>query len=148
MQSPFDLDMPMDFDLEFAVRAVAVFGPRVVVWREVRLRLLRRLMVIFDPLQTIVAEHRVATARAVASSRHIVLMSFVTALLRWPDRAQPMAYVKGFRVMGQIDDPGIFRKVPATNVDDIEHEFYGKPAEKAVKTLMGTRPSADADFSS
>ena len=143
LPSPFSADMPLDRDLAFALKAIAVFQDRVGVWREVRLRALRALLQIFDPVQHHVTEQLVTTARAVASARHVVLMSFLTAVLKWPDRSQPMEYVRGFRVMGEIGETDVFRKVQAENVEGIETNFFGPPAVAALQELLSKKPSED-----
>ena len=65
-----------------------------------------------------VGRQRVTSARAVASTRHVPLMAFITALLRWPDRDQPLKYVKGFEILGDIRTSSIFRgcRVPSSRI--------------------------------
>ena len=143
LASPFSAAMPLDRDLAFAIRALTVFQDRIGAWRDVRLRALRALLQVFAPVQRHVTEQLVPTARAVASSRHVVLMSFLTAVLKWPDRDQPKAYIQGFQLMGDIAETNVFRKVQADDVQDIECSFFGPPAAAALEELLNKKPSDD-----
>ena len=141
--SPFDVEAPLDLDLDFAILAVATFGPQVQAWRTRHMDILRQVLVILKPVQTFLATRRVPTAQAVAGERHVALMAFFTALLRWPDRDQPIAYLKGFRVIGDIPETGIFRQITGIQVDSIDEDFFGQAAEEAISDLLASKPPQD-----
>ena len=73
-------------------------------------------------------------------------MAFAIALLRWPDIGQPMKYVKGFELLGSIDESHVFREVLGTQVGSIDEDFFGEPAIAAVDELMQSTPPKDADL--
>ena len=141
--SPFRACLPLDLDLQFAIEALAVFGPRVSAWRGPRQRLLRRLLPALRPLQLHLDAHRVPTSRAVASDRNVALMAFLTVLLRWPDRDQPQRYLRGFNVMGNISETSVFRKIGSAPIEDLETQFFGTPAIEALDELLASKPPKD-----
>ena len=143
MSGPFSNDIPLDPDMEFAIDAVATFGPFVHAWRDRRLLLLQDLRRALEPLERALGAHRSAPAVAVAADRPVAFMAFVTALLRWPDRAQPAAYLTGFRVVGEIEPTGVFRGIPGTDVTSINEDFFGDPAVQALDEIIASRPPKD-----
>ena len=73
-------------------------------------------------------------------------MAFVTVLMRWPDREQPMKYVEGFEILGDISLSHVFRPIKGIPVQAMEHEFFGAPAREAVKELLKAKRPKDSDI--
>ena len=79
-----------------------------------------------------------------AATRDVAMLVFATALLRWPDRTQGQAYLSGFRVVGNLDAPAVFRSIQQPPVD-LEASFYGAPALAEVAALRRAPAPRDAD---
>ena len=78
-----------------------------------------------NPLRAALEPLRSVTARAVAADRDAAALAFLTAILRWPDRQQPMSYIKGFPVIGDIEASGVFRAVtPPALVGCADHFLW------------------------
>ena len=82
LPSPFAAPMTIDDDLELAVHCLYVFGPRVSSFRERQHRKLAQVLAALAPLRTALEPHRGATAKRVAATKDVALMSFVAAVLR------------------------------------------------------------------
>ena len=143
LPSPFAVSAPLDLDLDFALTAVAIFGVRIHVWREQQARIVQQVIQVLAPFQAHLSKHKVTTAKAVADAKHVALMALFIALLSWPDRTQPMAYLTGFQVIGDIPATGIFRPIEGLPVDTIDDDFFGLPAEQAVTDLLTSKPPQD-----
>ena len=140
LESPFSHAGPLDDDLLFVIELMMIFGTQVQAWRERRLHLLQQVVVALGPLEEELRKHRVKTSVAVASSRKVAFLAFVTCLLRWPDRGQALCYLKGFHVVGDIAEMGVFRHVGGQCVDNMAEEFYGEPAIQAVSEILESKP--------
>ena len=145
LDSPYDVQMPMDTDIAFAVYALACWQQHLPSWRDHQEAKVKRIALILESLLPYIDKARVPSARAVASSRHVPLMAFMTGLLRWPDREQPKKYVDGFEILGDIALSHVFRPVKGIPVDAIDQEFFGEPAREAVEELLKTKAPKDAD---
>ena len=145
LTSPFDVSAPIDRDMHFAIFALTVWRQHLPAWRAQQERILLRVLHLLQPLQASLDMHRVPSSWAVAASRHIAFMAFLTALLHWPDREQPKDYLHGFRVIGELPTTGLFRPIAGIPVDLIEEEFFGPPAVEAVSEILASDPPRDAE---
>ena len=142
--SPFECSDNVDDDLQFGADLLAVFGPRAQTWRELQRTKLQLAFDALEPLRHELASARSITAQAVAASRDVPALALLTALLRWPDREQPAAYLHGFPVVGNIQSSGVFRSVTPPVIEDLHTSFYGEPAVQEVQELLASPPSKDA----
>ena len=145
LDSPYDAQMPLDDDIAFAIYALACWQGHMPRWRDHQAAKVRKIAGILESLLPYVDKARVPSAKAVASSRHVPLMAFMTGLLRWPDREQPMKYVHGFEILGDISLSHVFRPIRGVPVDSMEHDFFGAPAREAVDELLKMKAPRDAD---
>ena len=145
LPSPFAAPMTIDDDLELAVHCLYVFGPRVSSFRERQHRKLAQVLAALAPLRTALEPHRGATAKRVAATKDVALMSFVAAVLRWPDKSQAAGYLRGFRVIGQIEPTDVFRPIPPEGGVDLKAQFYGENALEEVAALERSGPPKDAE---
>ena len=144
--SPYAVTIPHDMDILFALYALGVWGRYLQHWRYRQEAKFKQIVQLLDVLLPYIDKCRVSAARAVAGTHHVSLMAFVTVLLRWPDREQPMKYVKAFEILGDIPVSSIFRAVPGLPIEAMEHDFFGAPARKAVDELLRSTPPRDADL--
>ena len=89
------------------------------------------------------------TVKSVASAKRPATMAALTAILRWPDREQPAAYIKGFCMIGNLPTSGIFRELGGTKEQsddadadhaDPEQELWGQSAVEWVDSIEVSQP--------
>ena len=102
------MNQPADCDLQFAAEALAYFGPGIEAWRETEKVRLQSALRALAPLRRALDPLRSSTARAVAPDRGVAGIAFLTAILRWPDRAQARGYLEGFKVVGVLSSKFFF----------------------------------------
>jgi hypothetical protein len=69
-------------------------------------------------------------------------IALVTVLLRWPDRKQPIRFVEGFHIVGEVENSGLFNQVPE---DKDPIPLLGACAEEEVRTLLASPRPRDAE---
>ena len=72
-----------------------------------------------------------------------MVIAALTALLRWPDRGQALAYARGFQLVGPIAPSHIFRPLgfdPDAPGIEGQEGFYGQEAEAAAENLLRSPP--------
>jgi len=57
--------------------------------------------------------------RVLASAKRPGFVAVLTILLRWPDRLQAQCLVRGYPIVGQIAQTGVFRPVLSREVDSL-----------------------------
>ncbi|OLP77008.1 hypothetical protein AK812_SmicGene42982 [Symbiodinium microadriaticum] len=77
------------------------------------------------------------------STRRPLALAVFTVLLKWPDVNQPLRYLTGFEVVGDVEHSGVFRGThnPATLESE---EFMGDSANDFIDGILHSRPSKDA----
>ena len=68
-----------------------------------------RLSKALDPLRIALNSKRSKSARKVAIYRDVALMCLLSSALRRPDRSQAVGYITGFKVVGNLETPSVFR---------------------------------------
>ena len=104
--SPFGVDATADEDMLFFSYVIARLGPWITHWRNLQRARLHRVVRCFDSILAYARKHAVHTVRAVAGDCNPIATAVMTALLKWPDRGQPVEYVRGFRIMGDFQPSG------------------------------------------
>ena len=90
--NPFGQDMPLDMDLRYAIDAMVRWGVHLQAWRSSQRRALVECLAVLQPLREALEAFRSPTSKAVAASRDIPGIAFMTAIMRWPDRTQASGY--------------------------------------------------------
>ena len=132
--SPFDVQCPLDDDLQFACRAIACMGPAIREWRAAQMRCLTKLSKCLAPWERDLVQMMPPSVAKVAADKRPFFMLVCSLLLRWPDETNPLRFVGGFDIVGDIEVSGLFRPL---QVD--ESSLVGLPA------LLG--PQADDNLS-
>ena len=150
LSSPFSMDAAVDDDLLFAARCCAIFGPQIRSFRARQSKAFDHVCKKLNALDIILKAKMHVEVAQVASKKSPATMGAMTILLRWPDREQPGLYVKGFRMVGNLEPSKVFRDNPnpKANVDpdNIQKEFLGPAAEQWVSDLEASQPRwADVD---
>ena len=132
--SPFDVQCPLDDDLQFACRAIACMGPAIREWRAAQMRCLTKLRKCLAPWERDLVQMMPPSVAKVAADKRPFFMLVCSLLLRWPDETNPLRFVGGFDIVGDIEVSGLFRPLQVN-----ESSLVGLPA------LLG--PQADDNLS-
>ena len=101
-------DLPED--LRLAIDYVAKRGKKIKADRKARLEELRRLAALLQEMRDVLDEHKCSTAKDIAPLFNIAWTAAVIDALEWPDTDLPVRYLKGFDVVFNIPDSGVFRE--------------------------------------
>jgi hypothetical protein len=139
LPSPFRTRFWPERDVDFVLYAVQTWGPFLPAYAN----RLRRLLVLsaraVEPLEIALARFRSLSARRVASQKRPGFVAFLTAILRWPDRAQPLSLLRGYPIVGDQAASGVFRFVtPKTAADPAD--WLGPAAIEAIDRLERSGP--------
>ena len=150
LSSPFSMDAAVDDDLLFAARCCAIFGPQIRSFRTRQSKAFDHVCKKLKALDIILKTKMHAEVAQVASHKSPATMGAMTILLRWPDREQPGLYVKGFRMIGNLQPSKVFLDNPnpkgSVEPDNTQEEFLGPTAEQWVNDLEASQPRwADVD---
>ena len=115
LPSPFATTCPLDDDMCFAAEATARLGPFVRTWRSVRTRALCKLSKRLLPWEAELVAHMPPSVKSVAAERRPMFMLACALLMRWPDETNPLRFVSGYDIVGDIEVSGLFRPL---RVDD------------------------------
>ena len=152
LRSPLALQEGVEDDIIFAARAAATFGPYIRTWRMQQKRALACVTKALDALELMCLQAMPRTVRQVAAAKRPATMAMFTAIMRWPDRAQPDEYINGFSMIGDLPMTGVFR--PIAKKDDAKHsgpgetegELWGQNAVEWVESILASQPKwADVD---
>ena len=100
--------------------------------------ILRTIARALAPLEEALASHRVESACRVASQKKPAFAACVTALLRWPDVAQPQQFLLGYPIIGDLDHSGVFRFVNPKEAKDVDEWLREGP--DAIARIMASKP--------
>ena len=114
--SPFQVETPLDSDLHFACCAMATLGPVLLTWRKQQLQHLRKLAAVLQPWEKECVRAMQPCVWKVASTKKPVFLLACALLLRWPDEMNPIRYVLGFPIVGNIEATGLFRPLEANSL--------------------------------
>ena len=147
LPSPFESRQPTDDDLNFAARALGVWGPLLPRWREKQRKALVRLLRVLQPLSEALQACMAPSVRRVQRAAGLAGMALLTTVLRWPDYDQPGKYVQGFPIINRIETSGLYKQ-NATELSagrDIDESFFGAAAESFIGSILQRPRPKDAD---
>jgi hypothetical protein len=136
LSSPFDLEVAIDDDLWFAAICVATYGPHIRIFRNAQSKAFQRVCRNLQGLDLILKKVMHADVARVAATKSPAVMGLMTILMRWPDRTQPVLFVKGFPMVGHMTTSQVFRSRPSPT-GDINHD--------PMKDFLGPRAAAWVD---
>ena len=144
LPSPYDTHAVLDPDAGFAVRAMVAFGPCIRTWRRLQQRAIRIVRDFLSPWDATLRGLMSEPVFKVASDKCPAMMTATAVLLDWPDLTIGLRFVTGFRLLGQIESPNIFRPVPPATPDppDLKNEFLQR-APAAIRKLEAFLPQAE-----
>ena len=106
--------------------------------------ILKTVAVALAPLEEALSALRSKAASQVAATKTPAFVACLTALLRWPDRAQPKHILQGYPIVGPVDPCGVFREMRQTDKDDLS-TWLGPPAEADLHRLVTSKAPLHAD---
>ncbi|CAE7369460.1 DNMT3A, partial [Symbiodinium necroappetens] len=144
LPSPYHTHAVLDPDASFAVRAMVAFGPCIRTWRRLQQRAIRTVHTFLSPWDAALRNLMPEPVFKVASDKCPAMMTATAVLLDWPDLTLGLRFVTGFRLLGQIESPNIFRPVPPATPDppDLKKEFLQR-APAAIRKLEAFLPQAE-----
>ena len=101
-------DLPED--LKIAISYIAMRGKKIKADRKRRLAELRSIAALLDEMRKALDEHKCETAKEIAAPFNIAWTAAVIDAMDWPDTDLPVRYLKGFDVVFDIPDSGVFRQ--------------------------------------
>ena len=143
LPSPFRATDWPEHDVTFVLEAVCVWRQFLPVFSATLRRILKSVATAVQPLEDALDAWRVESAHRVASSKRPGFVAVLTLLLRWPDRLQAQCLVRGYPIVGQIAQTGVFRPVPSREVDSLEQWLDN--ADAVVDALVHSRPPRHAE---
>ena len=87
LQSPFTMNSPVDEDLLFAARCIAIYRPQISKFRNAQRKAFLRLCGALADLDIILKARMHGDVAKVAANKSPAVMALMTVLLRWPDRS-------------------------------------------------------------
>ena len=100
----------LDEDLQAAIEFISKNGSEVPRLREARLTELHAIADSLEPMRSALDKCKCETARSIAAPFNVAWSAAVIDAMQWPDIDLPVRYVKGFDVIFDIPDSGVFRK--------------------------------------
>ena len=105
LPSPFDTHAVLDPDASFAVRAMVAFGPCIRTWRRLQQRAIHAVSQFLAPWEKVLRSLMPGPVFRVASDQCPAMMTATAIVLDWPDLTSGLIFVKGFRLLGEIESP-------------------------------------------
>ena len=99
-------------DLILAIERVALRGKHVIDDRRVRMDVLRGIAARLEPLRAVIDACKSKEATEISAPFNVAWTAAIVDALQWPDTDLPVRYVKGFNVVFDIPDSGVFRADP------------------------------------
>lgn len=142
LPSPFQaVDWP-ETDVLYVIEAICAWQQYMPSYALKLRQNLRSVAKAVQPLEEALAHWRSESAHRVASSKRPRFIGVMTVLLRWPDLLQAQCMILGYPIVGEIEPSGLFRPVPAKQVDPLK--VWLSDAEQVVDDLMRSRPPKHA----
>ncbi|CAE7557407.1 Dnmt3b [Symbiodinium sp. CCMP2456] len=134
LPSPYDVSGEVDDDARFACWIMCTLGPCIRVWRQQQQRAMQTVAKFLQPWDTCLRKLMPADVAKMASARCPAFLSCISALMRWPDTSVGLRFVTGFKCLGVVECPGLFKDVSPD-----------PPAELGLPALLGSHAVRTVD---
>ena len=138
LPSPFCHVAWPELDVAFVIYALSIWRSALPAKTSKLRHILRTISRALAPLVEALASHRVERARRVALQKKPAFAACVTALLRWPDVAQPQQFLLGYPIIGDLAHSGVFRFVNPKEAKDVDEWLREGP--DAIARIMASKP--------
>ena len=144
LPTPFAPQVWPEPDIGFVVEALFVWQVFLARWTQRLRHVFGTVATATAPLERALDQFRNVSSKKVASAKKPGLLAVITALLRWPDRTQPVSLVTGYHIIGALEASGVFRSVtPGPSVELAD--WLGEAAIGAVDEIVSQRPPRFAE---
>lgn len=99
----------LDEDLRAAIDFIVENGERVPALRDERIAKLRSIALTLEPMRTALDACKCEAAKSIAKPFNAAWTAAVIDAMEWPDVDLPVRYIKGFDVVFDVPDSGVFR---------------------------------------
>ena len=143
LPSPFQVKAWPDLDVQFVIEAIAVWQVFLPKWAGQQRHALCTVAVALQPLEAALNQHRVLSSQKVAMDKRPAFVACMSVLLRWPDLLQPEQLIKGYPIVGEFQQSGVFR--PVSSKSSLDVDSWLETASQAVDKLVASRPPLYAE---
>ena len=144
LPTPFAPQVWPEPDIGFVVEALFVWQAFLARWTQRLRHVFGTVATATAPLERALDQFRNVSSKKVASSKKPGLLAVLTALLRWPDRTQPVSLVTGYHIIGALEASGVFRSVTPGPPVELAG-WLGEAAIGAVDEIVSQRPPRFAE---
>ena len=110
VSSPFEAEVPLGDDLDFAIRTVVAEGTNIRAWRQRQWRHLCQHLRKIQPLTESLEARRSASSQRVSAHLSPGYLEALRYSIRWPDTQVATALCEGAEIVGELPTFGIYRK--------------------------------------
>eukprot|EP00435_Cladocopium_sp_Y103_P006376 s317_g2.t1 len=144
LPSPFGHQAWPEPDVQFVVDCICLWQEAMPAFAARQRHILQTVATALKPLEVALQVLRSSAARQVAASKTPAFVACLTALLRWPDRAQPQHLLQGYPIVGPVDPCGVFREIIQTDKSELS-TWLGAPAADDLRRLLHGPPPKHAE---
>ena len=136
----------MSPDLLAAIDYVTACGPEIVGERDRRMKRLRVIANLLEPLRGVLDSLKSPCARVIADEYNVAWTIVALEAIHWPDDGLALGYITGFPVAFDIPDSGVFREIDEP-AQTSEAEFMASNIQmnRSIKQSLSKPPSSEED---
>ena len=136
----------MSPDLHAAIDFVTECGSGIVAERDRRMKRLRVIASLLEPLRGVLDSIKLPCARLIADEFNVAWTVVALEAIQWPDDELALRYITGFPVAFDIPDSGVFREIDAP-AQTTEAEFMATNIQmnRSIKQSLSKPPSGEEE---
>ena len=136
----------MSPDLHAAIDFVTECGSGIVAERDRRMKRLRVIASLLEPLRGVLDSIKLPCARLIADEFNVAWTVVALEAIQWPDDELALRYITGFPVAFDIPDSGVFREIDAP-AQTSEAEFMATNIQmnRSIKQSLSKPPSGEEE---
>ena len=132
----------MSPDLHAAIDFVTECGSGIVAERDRRLKRLRVIASLLEPLRGVLDSIKLPCARLIADEFNVAWTVVALEAIQWPDDELALRYITGFPVAFDIPDSGVFREIDApAQTQEADFMATNIQMNRSVKQSLSKPPS-------
>jgi len=132
----------MSPDLHAAIDFVAGYGPGIVAERDRRMKRLRVIASLLEPLRSVLDGIKLPCAQLIADEFNVAWTVVALEAIQWPDDELALRYITGFPVAFDIPDSGVFREIDApAQTSEAEFMATNIAMNRSIRQSLSKPPS-------
>ena len=135
LEKPFSIEIESYSDLRYAAKPAMVLGHASDAYRDRQHQVLQWVVEALGPLSTAIRDTLSTNVAQVAKQKEPAPMAFLTVLLRWHDREQPMAFIIGVHILGNLPSTHVFHPIATKGSGIADEHFFGSAAEEFIQQI-------------